>query len=105
MKFDDILKKLSISDFGALKEAEKKTYLAWAETLNRPDITIDDLKRILPAELDKADRELEKHETNGQKEAYYKAYASLCRFLMTVISGPANERKALEQMLKQRFKL
>jgi hypothetical protein len=105
MHISDIFQKLGIKGFDDLKADEKKVYEAWAKTLHKPDVTIEDLKRILPGELDRTDRELEKHETEGNKQSYLKAYAGFCRFLITVISGPKKERAALEQQLRQKFKL
>jgi hypothetical protein len=55
----EFLQKLVIKDSGSLKEAERKVYLNWSEVLSsKKDIRFEDLKRILPAELDRADREL-----------------------------------------------
>jgi hypothetical protein len=101
-----ILEKLGIKDFGALKEAERKVYLNWADLLSsKKDITIEDLKRILPAELERANKELADFEGGAKKLNYYQAYANLCRFLITTITGPEEQRKQLEQQLKRKFKL
>ena len=102
----ELLEKLGIKDFGNLKEAERKVYLNWAEILSsKKDITIEDLKRILPAELERANKELADFDGSAKKLNYYQAYANLCRFLITTITGPAEQRKQLEQQLKQKFKL
>jgi hypothetical protein len=102
----DILQKLGIKDFDKLNDAERKVYLNWAEVLSsKKDVTIEDLKRILPTELERANKELSDFDGSAKKLNYYQAYANLCRFLITTITGPEEQRKQLEQQLKQKFKL
>jgi hypothetical protein len=73
------------------KVAEKKAYLSWADTLAKKDVTIEDLKRTLPAELERANRKLSNHDITVPKLNYYQAYANLCRFMITAITGPEND--------------
>ena len=48
----EILQKLGIRSIDNLKQDERATYMQWFAVLARDDVTIDDLKKLLPAELD-----------------------------------------------------
>ena len=63
----------------------------------------DDLKKLLPIELDRAHAELRKFENSAEKDLFYKAYADLCQNIMKMILGPAKEREQLKAMLKQKY--
>ena len=67
---ESILQKLGIKSLDDLKPAEKATWVAWSKVLGRPDVTIEDLKKLLPIELERANVELRNHENSVQKDAY-----------------------------------
>lgn len=98
-----LLEKLGIKSINDLKPAELATYTQWAHILSNGDITIDDLKKLLPIELDRAHAELRKFENSAEKDLFYKAYADLCQNIMKMILGPAKEREQLKAMLKQKY--
>lgn len=99
----ELLEKLNIKSPDQLQPAEMATYRAWAVILSKPSATIEDLKRILPQELERASIELRKFENSKEKDAFYKAYTSLCTFISKAISGPDKERENLKAMLKQKY--
>jgi hypothetical protein len=49
---------------------------------------MDDLKTILPKELERANHELHDHENSAKKDAYLKAYGELLEWLTKVIVAP-----------------
>ncbi|HKQ06131.1 MAG TPA: hypothetical protein VJ464_13430 [Blastocatellia bacterium] len=100
-----ILERLGVKDYSELKEQERQVYLQWAEILNKPDFTIDDLKKFLPIELARANEELRHWENSDKKELYYKAYARILQMLTDFLTAPEKERKALEGQLKQKYNL
>ena len=55
---EQILQKLNLKSIDDLKPAEKATWMQWATILGKADITIDDLKKFLPIELERATVEL-----------------------------------------------
>jgi intergrase/recombinase len=86
-----------------LKPEELKTYQAWAHILAKPEASIDDLKKLLPKELERANHELQKFDNSDKKDSYYKAYAALCEFISKIIIAPAQERETLKQFLKTKY--
>ncbi len=105
MHISDIFQKLGIKGYDDLKTDEKKVYMAWEQVLHRPDVTMEDLKKILPAEIQKAEAELEKYDNSPQKDLFHKAHLKTLRLLASIITTPEKERAALEQQLRQKFKL
>lgn len=98
-----ILEKLGVKDYSELKEQERQVYLKWAEILGKPDFSVDDLKKFLPLELERANEQLRDYENSDKKELYFKAYTRILKTLTDLIDAPQKERKALEGQLKQQF--
>ena len=101
----EILEKLGVKDFSELKEQERRVYEQWAAMLNKPDTTIDDLKRLLPVELDRARKEQNQFENNERKDLFYKAYIRLLENLSGMIVSPQREREALKERLRKQFNI
>ena len=100
-----ILEKLGVKDYSELKAEERAMYLKWAEIFNKPDLTIDDLKKFLPLELARANEELRQYENSDKKELYFKAYTRILQMLTDLLTAPEKERRALEGQLRQKFNL
>lgn len=98
-----ILQKLGLKSIDDLKPAEKATWMQWAAVLGKKDVTIDDLKKFLPVELERATVELRKHDNSPQEDAYYKAYGDILATITKFIVSPAQERETLKAMLKQKY--
>jgi hypothetical protein len=100
---DLILQKLGLTSIDQLKPAEKATWMQWTTILGKGDVSIDDLKKFLPQELERATVELRKHENSAQKDAYYKAYGDILATITKFITTPEKERESLKAMLKQKY--
>jgi hypothetical protein len=79
--------------------------MQWASILGKRDVTIEDLKKFLPTELERATVELRKHENSTQKDSYYKAYGDILALITKFITAPEAERDSLRSMLKQKYNL
>ena len=100
---DQILQKLGLKSIDDLKPAEKATWMQWASILGKRDVTIEDLKKFLPQELERATVELRKHENSAAKDSYYKAYGDILALITKFITSPEGERDSLRSMLKQKY--
>ena len=102
---NQVLERFGVKDYSELKAEERAIYLKWADTLTKPDVTIDDLKKILPVELARANEELRQYENSDKKELYFKAYTRILQMLTDLLTAPEKARKALEGQLKNQFNL
>jgi hypothetical protein len=102
---EQILKKLGLKSIDDLKPAEKATWLQWATVLGKADISLDDLKKFLPQELERASVELRNHENSDKKDSYYKAYGDILSTIIKFIETPTQKREQLKSMLKQKYGL
>jgi intergrase/recombinase len=102
---EQILAKLNLKSIDELKPAERATWQQWARILSKTDVTIEELKKFLPQELERATIELRKHENSPQKDSYYKAYGDIISLLTKFITSPEKEREQLKAMLKQKYGL
>jgi hypothetical protein len=105
ISIEQILDKLGIKSIDDLQPAERETFNQWQTIIAKPDVTIDDLRKILPKELERANHELHNHENSPKKDSYYKAYASVLEYLSKIIVTPAQERDSLRAHLKDKFHL
>src|SRR5436305_841159 len=102
---NQVLERFGVKDYSELKTEERAIYLKWADTLTKSDLTIDDLKKLLPVELARANEELRQYENSDKKELYFKAYTRILQLLTDLLTAPEKERKALEGQLKNQFNL
>lgn len=103
MDISSILAKVGIKSIDDLKPSEQATYRAWSAILSKPDVSIEDLKTLLPKELERAHSELRNFENSEKKDLFYKAYTQLCENITKMITAPAKEREQLKAMLKQKY--
>ena len=103
MIFNEILEKIGLKSIDELKPAERETWQAWSKILAKQDVTIDDLKQLLPQEIERAKAELLKYENSKEKDLYYKAYTGVLTIITKLIIAPEQERESLRVMLKQRY--
>ena len=101
---DQLLEKLGLK-FENLTTEERATYLQWAKVLSTQDISIEDLKKLLPNELERANAELRNYENLPKKQLFYQVYASLLTTLTQMIVTPASQRQALRSHLKKQFNI
>jgi hypothetical protein len=101
---DQILDKMGLK-YEDLTPEEKKTYHAMGATLTAPEPTLDDVKRFLSIELERANHELHDFDAGPKKQSYYQAYATLCEALQAFLSGASRQREELRRRLKQQFNI
>lgn len=100
-----ILEKLGVTDYSQLKDQERQTYLQWADILNKPELSIEDLKTILPAEIERVTIEWRKYENDDKRDLYFKVYARILQMLTDMITAPEKEREDLKKRLEKQFNL
>lgn len=100
---DALLEKLNLKGPDQLTQAERETYLQWAQILAKSDVSIDDLKKILPKELERANAELRDFKNSPEKDMFYKAYTTLCENISKIIIAPQQQREHLRSFLKSKF--
>ncbi len=101
--FEQILAKLGLKSIDDLKPAERHTWLQWAKILGKNDVTIEDLKKFLPVEIERGNAELRKHENSDKKDSYYKAYTTILELITKIIVTPEKERDNLRAFLKNKY--
>jgi len=69
---EQILQKLGLKSIDELRPEEKATWMAWSVILGKPDVTLEDVKKILPAELERARTELLKFENSKEKDLFHR---------------------------------
>lgn len=102
---DRILDKLGVKRPEDLKADELKAYRAWQAILQKPDVTIDDLKALLPKELARATAELRDYKNGPRKDSFYKAYTTLLELITSILTTPTTQREQLKAELQRRFDL
>ena len=100
-----ILRKAGVTTESALNYEERETLRRYRELYTQPDVTIDDLKRLLPAEAERARTELTEYANDPNKDLFYKAYLRLLNTLTAIITAPEREREQLRAELKRKFNL
>lgn len=102
---EQILTKLGLKSIDDLKPAEKATWMQWAKILGKADVTLEDLKKLLPIEVERAKLELLKYENSKEKDLFHKAYITALETISKIIVTPTQERDNLKAMLKQKYGL
>jgi hypothetical protein len=100
---EQILQKLGLKSIDDLKPAEKATWMQWAKILGKNDVTLEDLKKLLPVELERAKAELLQYENSKEKDLFHKAYITALETISKIIVTPTAERESLKAMLKQKY--
>jgi len=98
---DRVLNRRGIKGVEDLRGEERKQYDVWNAVLNKPDITIDDLKRLLPKEIERAKAELVKYDNSSQRDLYFKAVLRNLEMLTLLITIPEKQRQELSAQLEQ----
>lgn len=102
---DQILQKLGLKSIDDLTPTERETWTQWTAILGKRDVTIEDLKRILPVEIARAQAELLKYDNSPQKDLFQKAYITALETITKIVVTPEQERENLKAMLKQKYGL
>ena len=100
-----ILEEAGIKDFTEMNDLEKKTFEQYQQILSSPDITINDLKKIIPAQIQHLQNQVNDYDISPLKAIYLKARIKNMQFLEKMIVGPAKEKKRLVHELKNKFNI
>lgn len=98
-----LLEKLGLK-YEDLNEDEKKTYQSWSEIYSQPDVSIDDLKKFLPIQIESLEYKLTEYENTKDKDLYLKACLRNLRMIRAFITGPEKRKEWLEKHIEQRTK-
>lgn len=98
----NLLEKLNLK-YEDLSEAERKIYQQWADSLSQPDVTIDDLKKFIPLQINILDKELNGYENSKEKDLFLKAQIRNLRMIHAFILGPEQRRKWAQEQVNKRL--
>ena len=96
-----LLEKLGLK-YEDLTEEEKKTYNSWASVLSAPNVSIDDLKKFLPVQIETIEQEQNKYDNSKEKDLFLKAQLRNLKMLHAFILGPEQRKKWLEAHIGQK---
>lgn len=99
----DFLERIGIKSFDELNAEERRTYQEWSAVLGKPETTIEDLKALLPREIERLREELAKYDNSEKRELYFKAALRNAELITKIITTPEKEREQLRAQLQQRF--
>lgn len=99
---NDLLDKLKLK-YEDLSADEKKTYEEYARVLSQPDVTIDDLKAFIPAQLKRLQNEQNDYRNSKEKDLFLKAQIRNLEMLLAFIQGPEARKKWLEETLNKQL--
>src|ERR1041385_8649434 len=99
----NLLEKLGLK-YEDLSEQEKQTYDQYSAVLSQPEVTIDDLKKFIPVQLEILEYQQNDYQNSKDKDLYLKAAIRNLKMIHAFILGPEQRRKWLEQHLEKRLK-
>lgn len=98
----NLLEKLGLK-YEDLTEEEKKTYTEWNETLIQSEITIDDLKKFIPSQIEQLEHSQNDYQNSKEKDLFLKAQIRNLKMIQSFILGPEQRRKWLEDHLNKQL--
>lgn len=98
----NLLEKLNLK-YEDLTADEKKTYDEYSQVLSQPEVTIDDLKAFIPAQLKRLQSEQNDYRNTEKKDLYLKAHIRNLEMIFAFIQGPEARRKWLEETLNKQL--
>ena len=99
----NLLDKLGLK-YEDLTEEEKKTYTEWSQTLSQPEVTIDDLKKFIPSQIEQLEHSQNDYQNSKEKDLFLKAQIRNLKMIHAFILGPEQRRKWLESHIQSRIK-
>lgn len=99
----NLLEKLNLK-YEDLTAEEKKTYEEYTAVLSQPEVTIEDLKAFLPAQLKRLQSEQNEYRNTEKKDLYLKAQIRNLEMIFAFIQGPEARKKWLEETLTKQLK-
>ena len=93
------LKRLGVKDVRDLTPQERQTYDQFEEVIKR-QVTVDDLKKMLPVLRGQLEDRLLDPENNTERDVFLKARIRNLKDIEAFITAPERNRRALEANLK-----
>jgi hypothetical protein len=90
--------------YDELSDEERKTWEKWQATLDRPDLTIDDVVAWLATEQAETDKALADYANSERKMLFLQATSRLVRMLSAILTRPEQERETLKKQIEQMLK-
>lgn len=98
----NLLEKLGLN-YVDLTEEERKTYDEYAQVLSQPDVTIDDLKKFIPTQVERLESEQNDYRNTKEKDLFLKAQIRNLKMIHSFIQGPEARKKWLEDTLNKQL--
>lgn len=96
---EKFLKKFGVKKYEDLNAEEKETYREWEATLAGRQITQDEYRKFLEAELDQAINRLTDVDLSKESEIFRKVEVRMLRKIINFLDMPMIEKQLLEQNL------
>jgi hypothetical protein len=101
----ELLEKLGIKSFDELTSEEQKTYQEWGRVLAAPEVSMDDVRKLVAIESQRAHDELKKFDNSERRHTFYQALSHLADTLNIFLDTPSAQRDSLRAHLRTTFKV
>lgn len=100
---NDLLEKIGLK-YEDLTIEERKTYDEYSKTLSQPDVTIEDLKSFIPAQLQRLYSQQNDYRNSKEKDLFLKAQIRNLEMFAAFIQGPEARKKWLLETLNNQLR-
>ena len=97
-----LLESLNLN-FEDLTSDEKKVYGEWAKVLNTPEVTIDDLRKFLGAQIEVMEAQQNDYSNSHDKDLFLKALIRNAKMIQAFITGAEKRREWLDKHISQKI--
>jgi hypothetical protein len=101
----ELLEKLGIKSFDELSAEERTTYQEWGRILSSPEVTLDDIRKLVTSEGHRAHEEMKKFDNSEKRQTFYQALSHFNDTLTLFLDTPSAQRDSLRAHLQQTFKV
>lgn len=98
----NLLEKFNLK-YEDLTAEERKTYDEYSKILSQPDVSIDDLKAFIPAQLKRLYSEQNDYRNGKEKDLFLKAQIRNLEMFLAFIQGPEARKQWLEETLNKQL--
>jgi hypothetical protein len=100
-QLNKLLEKLNLK-WEDLTEEERKTYNSWASVLSSPSVTIEELKKFIPVQIETLEGQQNRYDNSKDKDLFLKAQLRNLKMINAFILGPEQRKKWLEAHIGQK---
>ena len=100
--WDDILESFGIKNYDELNPVERETFHKMLETVERAQISLEDVKIHIRTIRQAVENELATHNLSKEQDLYLKARLKNYILLEALLDSPERARKALDQYIKSK---